>query len=82
MIMRIQVHNYPEEECNEDVGCQRIPCLPIVRAVCTPPVLLLSEPNLEALKWHATHRLHTVQCVHHAGLHMGVLIGPKNASKL
>jgi hypothetical protein len=53
------VDNYPKEKCNEDIGCQIEPCLLDVRAICTPPIFLLSEPNLEALKWHATHRLHS-----------------------
>jgi hypothetical protein len=80
MKIMIQEDNYPKEKCNEDIGCQIEPCLLDVRAICTPLVFLLSEPNLEALKWHATHRLHSIQCVHHAGLHMGVLIGPTQAS--
>jgi hypothetical protein len=80
MKIMIQYENYPQEECNEDIGCQFVPCLLDVRVVCTPPVFLLSEPNLKALKWHATHRLHPIQCVHHVDLHMGVLIGPTQAS--
>jgi hypothetical protein len=76
----IQKDIYPKKERNEHIGCEIEPCLLNVGAASTPPVFLLSEPNLEALKWHATYRLHSIQCVHRAGLHMGVLIGPKHAT--
>jgi hypothetical protein len=67
---------YLEEICNKHIGCELEPCLPDVRAVSTLPIILLSEQALEAVKWLGSHRLHSMECVHHIGLDMGVLSGP------
>jgi hypothetical protein len=40
---------------------------------------LLSEQVLEAVKWHTSHCLDSMECVHHVGLHMRVLSGPTQA---
>jgi hypothetical protein len=47
-----------------------------VRAGNTLPIILLSEQALKAFKWLGTYRLHSVECVHHVGLDVGVLSGP------
>jgi hypothetical protein len=48
----------------------------------TSPVFFLGEHFLEALKWLASNRLHTMEGVHNVGLHMGMLGGPTKALKL
>jgi hypothetical protein len=45
-----------------------------VRATSTLSELLLSEHVLKALKWLGTHSLNSMECVHHVGLNMGMLI--------
>jgi hypothetical protein len=74
---------YPEEICNKHIGCELEPCLPNVRVVSTLPITLLSEQALEVVKqalevvkWLGTHCLHSMECVHHVGLDVGVLSGP------
>jgi hypothetical protein len=47
-----------------------------MRVACTLPEFLLSEQILEAVKWHTSHTLDSMECMHHVGLHMRVLSGP------
>ena len=74
----IQKDIYLKEERNKDIECEIEPCLHNVGVVCTLPVFLVSEPNFKALKWHGTHKLNSMEYVHHISLHIGVLIGPKH----
>jgi hypothetical protein len=66
--------NYPKEECNKHIGSHLVPCLLDVRATSALFELLLSEHVLKALKWLGTHSFNSMECVHHVGLNMGVLI--------
>ena len=71
--------SYPEEIGNKHLSCELVPCLVDVRAVSTLPVFLLRDQILETLKWLSTHRLHSMECVHNVGLHVGVLSSPAKA---
>jgi hypothetical protein len=73
MTRMIKSEYYPKEKCNKDISCQFEPCFLAVKALRTPSEFFLCEQILEALKRLATHCLDSMECVHHVGLHMGVL---------
>jgi hypothetical protein len=70
---------YLKEVGDEHLRCQHEPSLSEVRVACTLPEFLLSKQVLECVKWHTTHCLDSMECVHHVGLHMRVLSGPAKA---
>jgi hypothetical protein len=74
---KVEFEHYLKEECNKYIECQFVPCFHNFRAQLTPSEFVLNERILEALKGLAIHCLDSMEYVHHVGLDMGVLSGPK-----